>query len=977
MAAEARPGPILHRRSASVIDADALEAELKSRVRGQVRFDRGSRALYATDASNYRQVPIGVVVPRDADDVSAAVAVCAERRAPILARGGGTSLAGQCCNAAVVLDFSRHMDRVLEIDPERRVARVEPGVVLDDLRSAAERHHLTFGPDPATHSRCTLGGMIGNNSCGVHSVMAGRTADNVQELSILTSDGHRLRVGPTEEPALEQICAGTGRGAEIHRALRGIRERHADEIRRRYPDIPRRVSGFNLDELLPERGFHVARALVGSEGTCAIVLEATLHLVESPRHRALLVLGYPDVCAAADAVPDLMRRSPIGLEAIDDRLIGCMRRKGLRTRDVALLPEGGGWLLVEFGAESAREAESLARRAAGARGRGMSSRVFAEPEVQHRIWRIRESGLGATANVPGLNDTWPGWEDAAVPPERLGDYLRDFRRLLDRYGYGCSLYGHFGQGCVHVRIDFDLTTREGIDRGMAFIGDAADVVLRYGGSLSGEHGDGQARAAFLERMFGSGLVTAMREFKAAFDPAGLMNPGKVVDAFRPDENLRLGAAYAPWSPPTRFAYRGDHGSFPRAALRCVGIGECRRTSGGTMCPSWRATREEEHSTRGRARLLFELLQRDVIGRDGWREKSVKEALDLCLACKGCKSDCPVAVDMATYKAEFLSHYYARRLRPRSAYAFGLVYWWSRAAARAPRLANALSQAPVLRDVAALAAGMARQRRIPVFAREPFTTWHRRRGGAGGAGPEVLLWPDTFNNHFHPGTARAALEVMAAAGAHVRLPPRPLCCGRPLYDYGMLDLAKRQLRQVLSALRHEIRSGVPVVVLEPSCAAVFRDEMKDLLPDDADAARLAGNVLLFSEWVERHAPDGLLRPLGRDALVQVHCHHKSVLGRDAHDALLERLGLDVAEPEEGCCGMAGAFGFEAGRRHEVSVLCGERALLPAARAAGPRTLVVADGFSCREQIAQGSGRAALHVAEVARMALRPARGGAAD
>jgi FAD/FMN-containing dehydrogenase/Fe-S oxidoreductase len=957
------------------VDAGALAAELHQRIRGEVRFDDGSRALYATDGSNYRQVPIGVVIPKTTDDVVETVAAARRFGAPVLARGCGTSLAGQCCNVAVVMDFSKYLHNVLEIDPERRRARVQPGTILDDLRHAAERHHLTFGPDPATHNHCTLGGMIGNNSCGVHSVMAGRTADNVEELEVLTYDGLRLRVGRTSDEELEQIVRAGGRRGEIYTQLKALRDRYADLIRRRYPKIPRRVSGYNLDELLPENGFHVARALVGSESTCVTVLEATLRLVHSPPARSLLVLGYPDVYAAGDHIPEIMGAGPIGCEGLDDRLIGYLHKKSMRSAEVAMLPPGGGWLLVEFGGENKQESDAQARRLMERLKRQShppAMKLFDDPTEEHKLWEVRESGLGATANVPGMRDTWPGWEDSAVPPDKLGGYLRDLRRLFEKHGYECSLYGHFGQACVHVRIDFDLETRAGIDNYLSFIDEAADLVVSYGGSLSGEHGDGQARAALLPKMYGPELMQAFREFKTVWDPAWKMNPGKVVDAYRPVQNLRLGTDYRPWEPTTHFRFPDDHGSFARSALRCVGVGKCRRMDGGTMCPSFMVTREEEHSTRGRARLLFEMLQQDVIGNHGWQDDHVKEALDLCLACKGCKGDCPVNVDMATYKSEFLSHYYEGRWRPRSAYAFGLIFYWARAAALMPNVVNLLAQAPGLSTLAKAMAGMAQERQIPRFAPQTFRDWFRRHPPRNVDGPPVILWPDTFNNYFHPETAQAAVRVLEAAGYRVLIPRPWLCCGRPLYDYGMLDRAKGLLRRIMTELRTPIADGLPIVILEPSCAAVFRDELVNLFPHDQDAKRLYQQTFLLSEFLEQKAQSWQPPKMARKAVVHGHCHHKAVMGMASEEALLSKLGLDFDVLDSGCCGIAGSFGFEAGERYEVSVKAGERVLLPAVRGASKDTLIIADGFSCREQIAQMTDRRALHLAQVIAMALHQQR-----
>jgi FAD/FMN-containing dehydrogenase/Fe-S oxidoreductase len=952
------------------VDADALADQLRGRIRGGVRFDAGSRAVYATDGSNYRQVPIGVVLPRDIDDVVAAVEICREYGAPILSRGGGTSLAGQCCNVAVVLDFSKHVNRILDLDPSTRRARVQPGLVLDRLRDAAEHHHLTFGPDPSTHSRCTLGGMIGNNSCGVHSVTAGRTADNIEELEVLTYDGLRLRVGPTTEGELARIIAGGGRRGEIYDGLRTLRDRYADAIRQRFPDIPRRVSGYNLDELLPENGFNVARALVGTEGTCVVVLEATTRLVHSPPARSLLVLGYPDVFSAADAVPDVLSSGVIGLEGLDAQLVSDMRARGLAHRQIDQLPAGKGWLLAEFGGDTPQEADERACALMETLQGGTdppAMTLIDDPDAEQKFWLVRESGLGATANVPGRGHTWEGWEDSSVPPDRLGDYLRDFKALLDRYDHSsAALYGHFGDACVHTRIDFDLRSATGIAACRAFVEDAADLVTSYGGSLSGEHGDGQSRAELLPRMFGDELVRAFGDFKAIWDPGNRMNPGKVVQPHRLDENLRLGTGYNPIPVTTLFQYPDDDGSFALATLRCVGVGACRQDHGGTMCPSYRVTRDEEHSTRGRARLLFEMLEGDVL-TDGWRDEGVRDALDLCLACKGCRSDCPVGVDMATYKAEFLSHYYAGRLRPRTAYTVGLIYWWARLASRVPRLANLATRTQGLRALATRVAGVHPRRRVPAFATRTFRDWFGARSARPPGGERVILWPDTFNNFFSPHVLQAAVEVLESAGFTVDIPPRPLCCGRPLYDYGFLDRAKKQLRQIMDELRSDIRAGVPVVGLEPSCVAVFRDELLNLFPHDEDARRLSQQTVVLSELLEQRAPDWTLPQLPREAIVQGHCHHKAVLGFDSETSVLDRLGIDATVLDEGCCGMAGSFGFEA-EHYDVSVAVGEQGLLPAVRAAAADTLIVADGFSCREQITQCTTRRAIHLAEAIRMAL---------
>jgi FAD/FMN-containing dehydrogenase/Fe-S oxidoreductase len=952
---------------------DQLATDLRRAIAGEVRFDRGSRALYATDGSNYRQPPIGVVIPRELEDVKRALAICREYDVPIFGRGGGTSLAGQCCNAAVCFDFSKYVNRVLEIDADRRLARVEPGTILDDLRRAAEPFGLTFGPDPATHTHCTLGGMIGNNSCGVHSVMAQfsgpgpRTSDNVEWLEVVTYDGVRMRVGPTDDDELRSLMKETGRCGEIYRALDSLVRRYASHVRRGIPDIPRRVSGYNLTALLPENGFNVAQALVGSESTCVLVLEAALRLIPNPAARSLVVLGYPSVYEAADHVVEVMTHQPIGCEGMDDRLVKDIESVDYERDALRALPQGGGFLLVEFGGTSKRESDAHARALMDALARAPhppSMKLFDDEREERKIWKVREAGLGATAHVDRRRPTWEGWEDAAVPPARLGRYLREFRGLLDRYGLDGDLYGHFGQGCVHTRINFDLQSPAGVRTYRAFVEHAADLVVSLGGSLSGEHGDGQSRGELLPRMYGPELMEAFHQFKSIWDPSWRMNPGKVIEPYRLDEHLRLGAGYDPPQPRTHFRFPNESGGFAKATLRCVGVGECRRLDGGTMCPSFKVTREEMHSTRGRARLLFEMLQGDpLIG--GWQDEHVKEALDLCLACKGCKSDCPVSVDMATYKAEFLSHYYERHWRPRSAFAFGLIHYWARLGSAAPRVANLLTQTPGLSAVARLASGMAPQRPIPAFAPTTFRQWFAaRRTTSGPDRPTVILWADTFNDHFHPRTLAAAAGVLERAGYDVAVPRASLCCGRPLYDYGVLDTARRWLEQILETLAPAIDAGTPVVVLEPSCAAVFRDELQQLVPGDPRAARLSGQTFLLSEFLE-HC--GYRYPtLRRKAVVHGHCHHKAVMGLDAEERALHALGLDVTMLDSGCCGMAGSFGFE--RDHyDVSQQVGEQVLLPAIRRAPPDALIVANGFSCRTQIAQATHRRAMHLADVLAMA----------
>ncbi|MFD6952384.1 MULTISPECIES: FAD-binding and (Fe-S)-binding domain-containing protein [unclassified Nocardiopsis] len=963
-------------------DTDALLRDLTDRVDGEVRFDKGSLATYSTAASNYRQVPIGVVVPRTVEAGAEAVAVCREHGAPVLSRGGGTSLAGQCSNVAVVIDWSKYCTRVLSVDPEAGTAVVEPGIVLDALNehTGRVRDHLAFGPSPSTHSHCTLGGMIGNNSCGASAQTYGKTVDNVLRLEVLTYDGCRMWVGPTSDEEYERIVAEGGRRAEIYRELRRVRDRYATAVRRRFPDIPRRVSGYNLDSLLPENGFDLAAALVGSEGTLVTVLRAEVRLVVEPAAMAMAVCGYSDIFAAADAVPEVLEHEPYALEGLDDKLIGYERRKHLNPSAVAQMPEGAGWLMVQFGGADQEEAVARTRDfvdAMRASGSVLGTSVLDNPDRVAEMWKVREAGLGATARVPSEPDTWEGWEDSAVPPERFGDYLRDLHALMEEFGFAhrSSLYGHFGHGCLHTRIPFNLRTQPGITGFRRFVERAADIVVSYGGSLSGEHGDGQSRAELWPKMFGPELMPAFSEVKRIFDPDDRMNPGKLVapDGGGPerlDENLRLGTDYQPARTDTHFGYPHDDADFSRAVLRCVGVGECRKDSGGVMCPSYRVTREEEHSTRGRSRLLFEMLEGDVI-QDGWRSQEVDDALDLCLACKGCKTDCPVNVDMATYKAEFLSHHHAGRVRPAAHYSLGWLPVWARAASLAPELVNALSSVPFLARPGKRLGGVARERPVPAFAPVRFSDSMRRRGSKDGERGEVILWPDTFTDNFHPAIGAAAVRVLEAAGFRVRVPPRTLCCGLTWISTGQLGVARRVLGRTVDALREDIRAGTPVIGLEPSCAAVFRSDAAELFPHDQDVERLRAQFFTFSEFLNRYASDWEPPRLGRTAVVQRHCHQHAVLGFDEDRRLLGRAGTEVDLLDVGCCGLAGDFGFEEGH-YEVSMAVAESGLLPAVREADPGALLLADGFSCRTQVEQAdTGREAVHLAEALDLAMRDA------
>ncbi|SFE83546.1 FAD-binding and (Fe-S)-binding domain-containing protein [Blastococcus tunisiensis] len=980
------------------INVRGLEQHLRRHVTGEVRFDAGSLAMYANDSSNYRQVPIGVVLPRTLGDVVQTMKACSAYRAPVTCRGGGTSLSGETVNRAVVVDFSKYLTGIGAIDPVARRVTCQTGVINEQLNEATGRHGLVFGPDPSSHSRCTIGGNIGNNSCGIHSVQSRhygpgpRTSDNTHALEVLTYDGERFWVGVGEEDRLDEIVAAGGRKGEIYAKLRDLRDRYADDIRAGFPsveDLPRRVSGFNLDELLPEKGFNVARALVGTESTCAVALQATLLLTPAMFERTTVLVHYPDVVEAARHIEDIQAWKPIGLETVDHQLVHDQQLKSLNVQGLQQLPrfgQGGAWLMVQFGADTAEESEArcqdfvhwLREDQGYAEDRVTVARSAQEGGGSEQLWAIRESGLGSTAFPPDDRDHWPGWEDSAVPPGRAADYIGDLLALYDRYGTRGQIYGHLGEGCIHSRIGFDLRTADGLRTYRAFLEEAADLVVSYGGTLSGEHGDGQQRAELLEKMYGPRLMQAMREFKLIWDPDWKMNPGKVVEPYRLDENLKLGTDYNPWRPEVRFAYARDGGDFAHATLRCVGVGKCRDPEPAqTMCPSYQVTREEKHTTRGRARLLFEMLRGEVI-TDGWQSREVAEALDLCLACKGCTNDCPVDVDMPTYKAEFRHHHYKslRRWRGRHAYALGLIDQASRLASRVPELADLVTQTPGLRRLAQVAAGLDRRRPLPRFAPLTLQRWFAERGGtANPHGPRVVLWPDTFTNRLRTDVGVACVEALESAGWQVVMPQGHVCCGRPLYDYGFLDLAERYLHRTLDVLREEVRAGTPVVGMEPSCLAVFTDELVNLLPHDDDARRLAGNAHHFADFLDGHDVD--LPRLEGTALMWGHCHHRATGGMDPEQRVLERMGLTVEPVSGGCCGLAGSWGFEKGK-YDISLDCGEQALLPAVRAADGRTAVVADGFSCTTQISDaGTGRAALHVAQLIRLAQVHGRTALAD
>ncbi|THJ74575.1 FAD-binding protein [Candidatus Frankia alpina] len=903
------------------------------------------RAEYSSDASNYRVPPAVVVFPREIDDIAAVAEVCRVTGTPLTTRGAGTSIAGNAVGPGVVVDVSRHLDRIVALDPAERTATVQPGVVLDRLQAAAGRHGLRFGPDPSTHARCTLGGMIGNNACGSRAIAYGRTADNVLSLDVLDGAGRRWRVGAGERNEI------LGLDAFVRANLATLRT----ELGR----FGRQVSGYSLEHLLPERGADLARALVGTEGTCVVVLGATVRLVAPPSATAMVVLGYPDMPAAADAVVPLRAHGPLAMEGMDARLVDIVRRhRGAGA--VPALPAGNGWLFVEVGGDTPQQALAAGRALAADAGTA-AVRVLATGPESRALWRIREDGAGLAGRTADGEPAWPGWEDAAVPPERLGAYLRDFEELLRVHRLAGVPYGHFGDGCVHVRLDLPLGAAPG--RLRAFLGEAADLVAAHGGSLSGEHGDGRARSELLPRMYSPAAIAAFAGFKHLFDPADLLNPGVLVRPRPVDADLRLPAA-GPLPLAGGFAFATDRGDFGRAVHRCVGLGTCRAdtsAAGGFMCPSFLATRDEKDSTRGRARVLQEMANGTLV-RGGPAAREVTEALDLCLSCKACAHDCAAGVDMATYKSEVLYRAHRRRIRPIGHYVLGWLPRWARLAGRAPALVNAVLSRPATRRALLRLGGMDPRRDVPAFAVEPFSRWWRQAAlRRDGGGRDVVLWIDSFTESFSPEVGRAAVEVLSAAGYRVIVPPGPLCCGLTWITTGQLDGARRRLRATVAGLAPYARAGTPIVGLEPSCTAVLRGDLTGLLPDDPAAALVAGGVRTLAELLA--ATPGWAPPRldGVRVLAQPHCHQHAVMGFTADRDLLSAAGARL-EVLAGCCGLAGNFGMEAGH-YDVSVAIAERGIGRAAAAAPADAVLLADGFSCRTQAAHVTTRRGRHLAEL--------------
>lgn len=945
-------------------------SQLQASIEGECDFSDAGVALYTSDASNYRQIPLGVVYPKSRADIETIGQLCRRYHLTVLMRGGGTSQNGQCVNESVILDCSRYLTRVLSIDAAARTARIEPGIVCDALKATAEEQGMTFGPDPATHSRCTLGGMIGNNSCGPRSMLAGKTVENVLSLDVLTSDGAQFTVGPTSDEELAEILQRNDRQAEIYRELKAIADDNADLIRQRFPTIKRRVSGYNLDQLLPENGFNVARALVGTEGTCVSILEATVRLIENPVHRQLFVLGFEDIFLAGDIVPEVMPFKPIAMEGLDWTIIGGLKERGLRLDEIALLPDGRAWLLIELSEDTVPELEqrALSFESAMHEHDGVLSVARIEAADTQRIWSIREQGASATSMSLHPDDPDPvvGWEDTAVDPMRLGDYLREFQALVDKYNYNTSLYGHFGDGCIHARITFDTRSVEGVAHFRRFSEELAKTVVRYGGSLSGEHGDGQAKAEFLPLMFGPELIQAFERFKRAWDPDNRMNPGKVINPYRIDENLRFGPDYQVPEVTTTLQFVEDPEGFGRTTERCIGMGKCRAHS-GAMCPSYQVTREERYSTRGRAHLLHELLRGDIISR-GWEDESIADSLEHCLSCKACKTECPTKVDIAVYKSEFMSHHYAHKRRPLAHHLFGKLGLWLPLLSRFPRLVNTIQQSPAKQLINSLL-GIDASKRLPALALQSFSKRVAESAQQSDTHfywfgdvdkPPVVLWSDSFNDHYRPHLLQSAVNTLTASGFRVAVARQHFCCGRPLYEHGFLEEARKQLTTILDDFHDHLPKDAGVIVLEPSCLSVFHDELQRMMPNDERASTLAKRVFTVADFLMSQSVSPK-RTLDK-GILHLHCHHKSLSYSPAEREWLSQCFDQLEEPEEGCCGMAGSFGIRHKTR-SIGLALFQRNLAPAIEDCQASTLVIANGFSCAEQIESESTRKVLHPIEI--------------
>jgi FAD/FMN-containing dehydrogenase/Fe-S oxidoreductase len=984
-----------------------LRTDLEARLAGEVRFDAVSRALYSTDASVYQIEPLGVAIVRSREDMLAALACARAHGCSITARGGGTSQAGQAIGAGLQIDTSKHFNRVLEVNVEERWARVEPGIVLDELNARLAPHRLRFAPDISTASRATIGGMISNNSSGARSVLYGKTIDHVLDLHVALADGSIVHLRPLTAEELDAACAADSFEGRCYRTVRRLAAQHAEDIDRRYPKILRRVGGYNLDAFTPARigtgePFNLAKLMVGSEGTLGLILEARLNLVPLPKAKAVLTIEYDNLLDALGETPAILAHNPSAIEVMDHSILDHARENPAldAMRRGVLKTDCGALLCVELYGDSAPDIRPrLDRLESSVRARGVAthtSRATA-PADQARIWKLRESSLGLSMAMKGDAKSISFVEDTAVAPEKLRDFIERFLDVIRRHGTTAGVYAHASVGCLHVRPVVNMKTAAGVRQFESIANEIAGLVLEYGGALSGEHGDGLVRGPFMQRMFGSELYEAFRTVKRTFDPEGLFNPGKIVDAPPLTANLRYGAGYRTPNPAAAFDH-GEHGGLGRAVEMCSGVGACRKTLSGTMCPSYMATRDEAHSTRGRANTL-RLAMNGGLGngdspRDaGLGDRGVYDVLDLCLECRACKTECPVGVDMARFKSEFLADYWRRHGTPLRARVLGHIRDLSALASRAAPLINPWLDHGWVRALNERFFGIDRRRSLPPWAHRTLATaWRQRSAGNGApppstapsgapdeAGPDrearpgtprVVLFNDTFTNYYDPEIGLAAADVLEAAGLAVELGPHA-CCGRPLISQGLLAAARERAADTVRGLHPLVAAGKPIVLLEPSCLSALTDDVPDLLRGDAreQAQEVASACVLFEDYLNQRLDDGgaalPLRPGPGEIVLHGHCHQKSLGLVAPAKALLERIpGTRVTDLDSGCCGMAGSFGYA--REHfEISQQIGERRLLPAARALEPNSVLVAAGTSCRHQVHDFTGVHALHPAVLLR------------
>jgi FAD/FMN-containing dehydrogenase/Fe-S oxidoreductase len=952
-----------------------FEQALRDCVAGDVSFDEVTRGIYATDASIYQIMPLAVVLPRDEADVRAAVKTAAEYDVTIVPRGGGTSLGGQAAGRGMIIDFSKYMNKVLELNVEDRWVRVQPGVILDELNAELARHGLHFAPDPATSSRATIGGMMGNNSSGTKSIIYGRTCDHVLAGKVLLCDGTTLQL---EELALDeydrraQAPDTNSREAEILNGFRKIIDDNSSEIAKRFPKVMRRVNGYNLDSFVNTDRWNLTDLLVGSEGTLGLFLEAKLNLEPLPKAKALCTVHFAELIEGISTVEVILEHKPSAVEILDaDVVVMARKNRGIAPLCGFIQGDPQAILVVEFFGDTAKKAENKCKKLAAdlkKKKLGYAWPVITEPAEQAKVWAVRKNGLGLMLGVKGDRKPIAFIEDACVPIKSLPEYVDQILKFCKQRDVRVAMYAHASVGTIHVRPVLNLKAQEDIEHMKAIAEHAFGLIKKYGGAWSGEHGDGRVRSPFLERFFGAQVYDAFRQTKKLFDPAGLMNPGSIVDANPMDQDLRYGVKYKPLVENTEYHYRED-GGFAAAVEMCTGVGACRQKLAGTMCPSYRATLDEEHSTRGRANAL-RLAMTGQLGPDGMTSDGVFGVMDLCLSCKSCKSECPSNVDVARLKSEFLQKCHdAHGASLRERIVAGSTTMARMMAGRKAPIVNFVQETWLFRKILELITGFDSRRKPPGYATVPFPKWFAARGRPNEqSGDKVVLFDDTYMNYHQTNIGISAVELLESCGYEVIL-ARAGCCQRPRISHGFLRDAKAKGAQTLRNLDAYIQKGLKVVVCEPGCCSALTDDLPDLIDDEQLGARIKENVMMIDEFLAREVEQGNLTceftsPY-EDILIHGHCHQKSLFGTGAMIQLLERVpGILVSEVDSGCCGMAGSFGYEK-EHYELSTQISEDRLLPAVRDAGEGTAIVACGFSCRHQIADGAGVKALHWVETIR------------